>query len=269
MTVALEGPESIESLYLARGRDEVSPGRPLMTGDVLEGVEIPGLEDGEGLVAVMAHPCSMRSDGRSLVERLVVARVAEHAEVPLQRWEGHLRIMPLPALLPHTGTFHAVYLDQIGLVPSSSLETAERVACLSPRGVCLLYQRFIKNLTRLTVPTATLHEQVDHVFVEADLQEEWVNERADEGIPIPEAVVGFEGWIRTQVSGVMRQQRLREPQLRAGIRAEMRRELQRLHGTAGGPQWSEGTRCHGPSSPAASRGLAAPSSRGSARSART
>lgn len=57
-----------------------------MTGDILQGVEIPGLDDGLGAVAVLTHPCSMRTDGVDLQERIFVARVEPCNPIPLAEW---------------------------------------------------------------------------------------------------------------------------------------------------------------------------------------
>lgn len=57
----LEAPAREDDLYHSRG-EEVLPTRPLLTGDVLADVEIPGLDDGRGLAIVLTHPCSDRRD---------------------------------------------------------------------------------------------------------------------------------------------------------------------------------------------------------------
>lgn len=48
-----------DRLYLARG-GEVSPNRPIFTGDVFSGLVVPGVEDQE-MAMIIAHPCSFRT----------------------------------------------------------------------------------------------------------------------------------------------------------------------------------------------------------------
>lgn len=92
---SLDQPESPSDLYQARG-SEVTPHRPLMTGDVFEGVAIPGVDDGAGLGMLLAHPCSMRR-GAHVRDILQVARV--EAGPAITTWDGSYGAMPLPELL--------------------------------------------------------------------------------------------------------------------------------------------------------------------------
>lgn len=88
----LESPASPEHLYLAASSDEVPTARPVMTGDVFPDVIVPGVDDA-GLAIVLTHPCSMRSDGVHLAARLLMARVATSAAIPLERWRtGHFKV---------------------------------------------------------------------------------------------------------------------------------------------------------------------------------
>lgn len=219
----LECPDAAEHLYLAASQDEVPTARPLMTGDVFTSIAVPGL-DSTGLAIVLTHPCSMRVDGVRLAPRLMMARVAPTSPIPLPDWRsGHFKVMPLPELL---GTHHSARFDEIGLVESGSLEEGMRVACMTPYGVHLLQQRFIWHLTRFLAPTHRLAEVTEAVFEEADLQEEWVERSASRGNDPQSAAEAFHEWIRSpDSSGVPRQNQLRQADLRAGVRRQMRTHL--------------------------------------------
>lgn len=133
-TWSIRGPA--DELYLSRNPD-VNPYRPLLQGDVLRDIQIAGLDDA-GLAIVLTHPCSMRR-GPALVPRQLVARVVDAAPFPLTAWAtGHMRSMPLPALVPDEPERHFVaQFEEVGAVPSAALVEAERLACLDPRGICL------------------------------------------------------------------------------------------------------------------------------------
>ena len=220
---ALECPDAAEHLYLATSQDEVPIARPLMTGDVLTQITVPGL-DGTGLAIVLTHPCSMRVDGAKLASRLLMARVVPTNPIPLPAWRnGHFKVTPLPGLL---GTHHSARFDEIGLVESGSLAERKRVACMTPHGVHLLQQRFIWYLTRFLAPTHRLAEVTEAVFEEADLQEEWVDQSMSRGNDPQSAAETFHEWIRSpDSSGVPRQDQLRRADLRAGVRRQMRTHL--------------------------------------------
>lgn len=219
----LEIPDAVEHLYLAASQDEVPGARPLMTGDILADIAVPGLDD-TGLAIVLTHPCSMRVDGVKLASRLLMARVAPTSPIPLPAWRnGHFKVTPLPGLL---GTHHSARFDEIGLVETGSLAERTRVACMTPHGVHLLQQRFIWYLTRFLAPTYRLAEVTEAVFEEADLQEEWVDQSVSRGNDPLSAAETFHEWIRLpDSSGVPRQDQLRQADLRAGVRRQMRTHL--------------------------------------------
>lgn len=219
----LEYPDKAESLYLASNSHDVVLSRPFMTGDIFDGVKIPGLPD-TGLGIVLTHPCSMRVDGVTLAERLLMARVTKWQKLRLTDWaKGHTRVMPLPGLRDQ---HHAAHFADIGLVASKALTELERVACLTPIGVNLLQQRFIIYMTRFGVATHKLSELTTPVFDEVDLQEEWVEMVAVSGTTYKDAAQTFHTWIRGKdKTGAMRQAQLRDPQRRAGVRREMKKHL--------------------------------------------
>ena len=219
----LECPATASELYLAASPDEVEAARPFLTGDVFSGVLVPGLEC-SGLAIVLTHACSMRVDGVDLAKRMLMARVAPSPQIPFDKWKtGHFKVMPLPGLM---GEHHSARFDEMGLVESATLQAAERVACLTPYGANLLQQRFIWHLTRFLAPTHRLGAASEAVFQEADMEEEWVANAIGKGTDTADAARAFHDWVRSSdESGVNRQDQLKEPQRRAGIRKEMRRLL--------------------------------------------
>ena len=222
---ALECPDAAEDLYLAAKRDEVEAYRPVLTGDVFEDVAIPGV-GGRGLGIVLTHPCSMRADGVTLAKRLLLARVSASSEIPLGRWKGgHFKVMPLPRLMDE---HHSALFEEMGMVESTVLPRTNRVACLTPYGINLLQQRFVWHLTRFLVPTHRLGEVSEAVFEEVDLCAEWVSEASSAGGDPSAAERAFHEWIRSRnESGSRRQDLLRVPQRRAGIRQEMKSQIAR------------------------------------------
>lgn len=222
----LEAPAREDDLYHSRG-EEVLPTRPLLTGDVLADVEIPGLDDGRGLAIVLTHPCSMRSDGVHLQDRIFVARVVEHAIVPASQWNGHYPKMPLQGLID--GASYAALFDSAGLVRSELFVEIERVACLSEFGVNLLQQRLIFHLTRFVAPTFKLHESCVGVFREIELHEEWAEFFSGGSQTSNEVDAAFHEWLREgPTDGTSRQGRLRDDQQAAAVRREMRAHLAEL-----------------------------------------
>jgi hypothetical protein len=230
MTDDLEAPASAEELYLARGTG-ISQARPLMTGDVVRRVDIPGVEV-EGDAIILQHPCSMRKDGVNLVDRLLAARVTASDDVPFDRWPtGYFGRMPLPELYGE-GNHASASFDDIGLVSASVIEGAERIASLGRNGINLLQQRFVFYLTRFAVPTFQLDRVAAAVFEEADLLEEWTMAALSRGLDPREAAHEFHEWIRADDgTGVIRQRRLAEPQGLSAVRRALRRELERLTGS--------------------------------------
>lgn len=170
----LDGPEGDStSIYLARA-DEVELYRPLLTGDIVADVEIPGVELGTGHAIVVEHPCAMRR-GSELREYLIVARIVSRPDLPSpDTWPttGHWDLFPLPAL-DGSDTRYAASLDLVGRVPSETLVAATRIACLSDSGIALLLQRQIHRLCRFRAPLGDLYEVCAPVLTEAELLAEW------------------------------------------------------------------------------------------------
>ncbi len=170
MAVALDSPGAVEELYLERD-EPVEPWRPIMTGDVFDGPQVPGCDEHE-LAMVLAHPCSLRR-GAALVERVQALPVVPHQAIALAAWSGHYRVMPLPELREDGGAPHAARLTEVGMVPSEELRLDRRICCLSDLGVVLLQQRFFHNQSRVKVGLDALFAQSAPIFVEIELWTQW------------------------------------------------------------------------------------------------
>ncbi len=215
-----------EDLYLARGSD-VNPYRPLFTGDVLDSVRIPGIQEG-GMAVVLAHPCSMRRGTAKLRPRTLVASVTRIGTVGPAEWSrGHYRRSPLPELAP--GADYAVEFESLGQAETVHLRSGKRLACASVFGVNLLQQRLIHHLTRFAPETFRLHEVSAHTFEEADLLEEWNDTILAAGVPEEASERAFEEFL-AQESGPGRtfQSDLRDPQWRSSVRSACRRQAMRV-----------------------------------------
>lgn len=170
MAVELDIPGSAEELYLARG-EPVEPWRPLATGDIFAGPQIPGCS-GHELVIVIAHPCSLRR-GIDLVDRIQALPVAPHQTIALEHWRGHFRVMPLPDLRGDGTAPYAARLTEFGMVSSTELDLHRRICCLSDLGIVLLQQRFFHNQSRVKVRLDTLAAASAPVLAEIELWEQW------------------------------------------------------------------------------------------------
>jgi hypothetical protein len=164
----LDGPESVEDLYDARG-DEVDEFRPVCQGDIYRGLQMPGFDEDE-LMMLVAHPCSLRK-GAALRPRLQASPVRGYDKVPLNKWGGHGRVFPLPDVLP--GPHLATVLTEMGVVQSADLSGANRVARLSRRGILLLQQRIIYTLAHAVVGLDTLEAYNALALDEIELLEGW------------------------------------------------------------------------------------------------
>lgn len=216
--MSLDTWEVAERLYLARGL-EVPARRPLFTGDVIDDVAIPGVQK-TGTAMIVAHPCSMRS-GPALADRILAAAVTPHDHVPAHKWtDGYHDRMPLPDLRGDGAGFEVARLGQVGLAATTDLNSGIRIATLSPFGVNMFQQRNVFYLTRVEIPTADFWDAFANTYEEADLIQEWIEDLEDEET-VETLTAQFEDWIRKD----SRQERLRDPQQRASVRAELRKEL--------------------------------------------
>src|SRR5690242_8856518 len=107
-------------LYRALG-DDVAVHRPYLTGDVFEKVPVTTVDGSpkSKSVAIIQHPCAMRSNGVDLVSRLLVAEVRQHRPLEPGEWAGFGKLMPLPGLFPGVTSGRrnqAVLFDELYLV---------------------------------------------------------------------------------------------------------------------------------------------------------
>lgn len=221
-----------DSLYRTR-RAEVVRHRPVFTGDVFEKVSVHGLGQTRTKdVIVLQHPCALRSNGVDLQPRLMVAEVRQHKVIPVEDWTGHISKMPLPDLNPSvtSGKRHrAAFFDEPYLIGPNDLDLDKRVACLSQTGVNLLLQRWVHHNSRAVVATGTYQEVSSPAYEEADLIEEWVDERLEVGQDLREATAEAANWLREDAGGgVTRQSLLEEPQSRSTVRQQLRAALRSL-----------------------------------------
>lgn len=226
---SLDQPTSPNDIYLAKGSD-VSVYRPLMTGDVFDGIAIPGVDGEAGLAMLLAHPCSMRK-GAHVRDHMQMARVDPGTPIPLSSWNGNYGAMPLPELLGPGDLRHRATFELAGRVPTASLASHPRVACLETRGITLLLQRVVFSQARVVVDLDTLHQAIAHVLEEADLLEEWLTSRCpqtDEAAvraAIHQEEERFDGVMSEAASGASRRQRLLDPKERAGVRRAVREAM--------------------------------------------
>ena len=222
----VEGVPDRDALYRARG-DEVSATRPIFTGDVFTGVQLPG-STGKikaRSVVVLQHPCSMRTNGVDLAWQVLAAEVTNRKEIDEPGWiNGNFNLMPLPDIRPEVTSqsqHQAANFDNLYTVAPDLLTS--RVASLSPFGVNLLLQRWVHYSSRVVVPTHTFHEQTVAFYEEADLIEEWCDESI--GGDLRGETQACLDWLRADRDGSTYQELLKNSQSHSVIRRAMRQEL--------------------------------------------
>jgi hypothetical protein len=226
-----------DSLYRSRG-EEVQEQRSIFTGDVVRDVEVQSIGHTKRLsVMVLQHPCALRTDGVNLQPRLIVAEVREHPVMAPPEWTRNFRKMPLPDLIPiverlpnyDTSRNQAALFTEIYLASPEALEAGTRIACLTQKGVNLVMQRWVHHNSRVIVPTQQYQEVTSGAFEEADLIEEWCEDRMYAGVSTIDATVEAMKWLREDLDGVpTRQQRLADPQQQSAVRREMREALRSM-----------------------------------------
>jgi len=199
----------------------------VFTGDVFEGTTVPGATRPK-TVMIVQHPCAMRVDGVNLVPRLLVVELRRYKVLEPAEWARNSRVMPLPDLRPDltSGKRHqAAFFTEVHLADPDSLGT--RIASLSPRGVSLLLQRWVHHNSRVVVHTSEFTRVVAGPYEEADLIEEWCEERAS--LDAASATAECVGWLREDLGGgLTRQKQLEEEQNRSTIRKDLRQRLREL-----------------------------------------
>jgi len=213
--------EQIEPDVLYDQRSEVSRARPLLQGDVFDGVILPGFGSEPRKVQIVAHPCAMRA-GTVLAPRTTVAPVERYQQVTGRGWDGHLRVMPLTELL--NGTHFATMFVDVTAAPTELLTRSRRIATLSHRGIYVLQQRLIKHYTRVEMPLEDLRRQSAPVLAEAELQWEWLEgvlseTELDDDEAIEAEVAAFDDWLGSGKGS--RREQLRLEDHHAGLRREV------------------------------------------------
>jgi hypothetical protein len=100
---------------------------------------------------------------------------------------------------------------------------------LTPEGVNLLLQRWVFHNSRVVAETWKIQKVTGGPYDEADLTEEWVDERTLVGINVHDAMLEALDWLRaTSANGETRQRMLEDPQKRSPVRQEMRAHLRSL-----------------------------------------
>lgn len=187
--------DSIEADELYEERGAVSLSRPILQGDIFEGVVLPGFGDEPKRVQIVTHPCSMRR-GPVLNERIQVAPVETHPKVG--DWNKFGRVMPLPDLL-NDGQWYAAKFVDLTAVAAGELTTERRIASLSHPGIHVLQQRLVWHNTRLTLALANFREQSAPILAEAEMQEIWIDTVLGQTEPsageVEAAGVVFQAWL--------------------------------------------------------------------------
>lgn len=186
----------VEALYDERA--DISRARPLLQGDVFEGVLLPGFGDEPLRVQIVAHPCAMRT-GPNLTPRITVAPVEPHQLITGSAWSGNPRLMPLAELV--NGEHFATKFVDVTACPTEQLTRDRRIATLSHQGIYVLQQRLIKHYTRAEMALELLRSQSAPVLTEAELLWDWLDKvltetelNSDEALDVEAAV--FEQWMR-------------------------------------------------------------------------
>jgi len=219
--------DALDADVLYAGVGDVAWSFPIMQGDVFRDVSLPGF-DTPMTVQVVMHPCVMREGDGRLRPRITVAPVVEYEKVTGYVWAKHLRVMPLPKLVPDGGTDHATAFVDTTSSPSSELTLERRIATLSQPGLLVLQQRLIVHATRYAeVDLESLRKQSAPVLMECELQTDWVEaviERGGQTLEVVDAATTeFLEWLGNG-EGSRRERLYNEanyPALRRETRAEI------------------------------------------------
>jgi hypothetical protein len=192
-----EAMDQIEPEALYDERADVSWARPLLQGDVFDGVVLPGFDEEPRKVQIVAHPCAMRT-GADLTPRITVAPVEPHQAVTGIGWNGNLRVMPLAELAD--GQHFATKFVDVTAAPAQLLTRERRIATLSHQGIYVLQQRLIKHYTRVEMRLELLRREPAAVLTEAELQWHWLEEvltdaEQTDGSAIEAEAKVFDDWL--------------------------------------------------------------------------
>lgn len=200
-------PSSPQALY----REEASVYRPIATGDIFQGVVVPGLTEEEttfNLTMLLSHPSAMRKGAR-LEPRARAAPIAPVDDLSRTKWApGHYDVFPLPLLstvaasngVKISARGWGVLLELSAPIWTSELDVRRRVACLAPEGVHLLLQRLVHADTRFPVREDLLASVFKPKLEELEMLETWnedlvaplVDDATDLAAVLSEAASDFE-----------------------------------------------------------------------------
>ncbi|MEU0793837.1 hypothetical protein ABZ342_27530 [Amycolatopsis sp. NPDC005961] len=220
-----------ESLYRSRA-DEVASTRPIFTGDIFRDVLVSGVDEpARKNIIILQHPCAMRTDGISLVDRVLVAEIRTDRAFSAREWLRNFKKMPLPLLLGHNeaDAGYVALLNSLYFAKPKDLELDHRIACLSQVGVNLLLQRWVHHNSRVIVETFQYQEVSSSAFEEVELIEEWCDERLEDGDELERHAREALAWLREDSgNGKTWQELLADPQTRSTVRRQMRSKLREL-----------------------------------------
>jgi hypothetical protein len=176
-------PSSPDAIYL----EEASVYRPIATGDIFLGVELPGLipeETGFGLSMLLSHPSAMRR-GAQLEARARAAPITPVNGLSRTKWPpGHYDVFPLPLLasVAEANGFQigdrgwGVLIELSVPIWTRELDFRRRIACLSPDGIHLLLQRVVHADTRFPVREDLLAAVFEPKLEELEMLQTWNEE---------------------------------------------------------------------------------------------
>ncbi|MGH7691202.1 MAG: hypothetical protein ACREOA_00635 [Candidatus Dormibacteria bacterium] len=181
----LERPSDVRELYLP----EASPYRPIVTGDLFQGLGVGDLtsEDPDhGLAMVVAHPSAMRK-GATLSARTRAAPVTPVADLSKRSWRpGFYEVFQLPRLrsVAKGNRFEiadeawGALLQEAAPIPTDELDVRRRIACLSSKGIHYLLHYLVHSDTRVAVRVDTIALTFAPKLEEIQLLEAWNEEFA-------------------------------------------------------------------------------------------
>jgi hypothetical protein len=117
--------------------------------------------------------------------------------------------------------YSASFVD-LELLESATISGIVRIAVLSQLGVNLLMQRWTFHNTRLEVPAYRYSESTIGPFDEADLIEEWVDERVDDGAEPLDAQRECAYWLDAKANDRTRRELLGDTQHASSVRRDAR-----------------------------------------------
>lgn len=220
-------------LYRSRG-DEVEANRPVFTGDVFADLTVHSVAQPQNrTILVVQHPCALRSDGVDLVDRIMVAEVLSSEELKPSDWTGYTKMMPLPDLKPDKvkGRHFAAHFKKLWLVADKDFDLSKRIACLSQTGVNLLLQRWVHHNSRAIIPTADYQNVSSPQYAEADIIEDWCEERVTGDRSRDAATAEAHQWLRSEAvghTGKLWQDLLDDPQTRSSVERAKQAQLKLL-----------------------------------------